>query len=326
MQSIKEDRMQALPWDERDNPSFVLDEPDTPLLFDDMELEEEPEPSSGFEGQDDAQEKEHRSSFRLKSGIKRQGAKDRAMLEEQWENAQNKLFLDEAFFSMVLDIMVKFQFEPRNCILIAAQRPDAVHLASESSWKGLGTQVRSEELKKPVWVFVREKSMHPDKVYDVAQTETPDISTVPETIFNTRAVVKIAMSFLDEQRIIYSSTGNGIWYSVKEQAFLAQSKEMRSFWDLMFEAIKALAQRDLIQVENRELTGSTRYIAEAASYIVCGYFHMLGKGKRVRLSEEIRSDQIDQVVEDLACARRIALHYIARIRDRLRARKWRDSP
>lgn len=313
MRTSDDEKFARLPWDEADNPGFVLEDtlPET----------EKAEPSSG---QTAVSVPAHRLSFRMKR--KSKSTREKNAIHARWEKAQSRLFLEERFLTVILEVMTKFHsFEVRNVILTAVQRPKATRLAAQSSWRGLGVEIKAECLKNPIWLYAKEHDMRPGKFYDISQTNGEEVYAVRRTVYNTKAVVQIVMSLLDELKIVYREDAAGIEFSVEEPiCFVAPTNPMRSFEELLFEAVKALAQRDMVLLENIELSEKTRYIAEAAAFVVCGYFEMLPEKKQVVLPETMRSDEMHCVVEDLECARRIARHYITTIRNRLRSKKWRE--
>lgn len=245
-------------------------------------------------------------------------------IDTRWEKAQNRLFLEEQFLTAILEVMARFHsFDVKNIILTAVQRPKATRLATQSSWRGLGVEIKAECLKNPIWLYAKEHDMRPGKFYDISQTNGEEIYAVRRAIYNTKAVVRIVMGLLDELKIVYREDAAGIEFSAVEPVcFVAPVRPMQNFETLAFEAVKALAQRDMVLAESRELTEKTRYIAEAAAFVVCGYFEMLPEKKRVMLPETMRSDEMHCIVEDLECAQRIAQHYIMAIRSRLRSKKW----
>lgn len=334
MKTVENQKIE-LPWDESDNPSFTIDdesseaEPgsgfsDYPEEEDESQDAEQTEPGSDSAPADEAQV--HRISFRMKADIKSTSSREQAAIAQRWEKAQNRLFLEDGFLTTVLEVMTKFNFEVRNAILTAVQRPTATRLATQASWHGLGVEIKKECLKNPVWLYAKEKSRRASRAYDISQTNGEEVYAVRRTIYYEKAVIQIAMSFLDELKIIYRDDADGIEYSAGQpDAFIAPTAPIRGFPNLLFEATRALAQRDMILAENMELTENTRYIAESAAFIVCNYFEMLPEKKRIRLPETIRSDEMHRVVSDLECARRIAQHYISTIRNRLRSKKWREG-
>lgn len=325
MRAVEAGALERLPWDESDNPDFVMDAESEAAPA--SARAREPEPGSGSE-QEKPPDQKPRLSFRIKR-IRKPGKTDReqAAIDTRWEKAQDRMFLEEEFLTTVLKVMANsnFNFEARNVILAAAQRPTASRLATQSSWRGIGVEVLEKCLKNPVWLYSEEKHARPSKFYDITQTNGEEIYTAHQTIYNAKAAVRIAMSLLDDLKIIYKDDAEGIEFSTEPRAFIAPVGAMKNFEVLFFEAIKALSQRDIVLCEERELTDRTRYIAEASAFVVCRYFDMLPQGKQVLLPDAIRSDEMDGIVDDLDCARRIARHYIETIRNRLRSKKWRED-
>lgn len=323
MRAVEAGALERLPWDESDNPDFVMDAESeaAPVSAEAWE----PEPGSGSE-QEKLLDQKPQLSFRIKR-VRRTGKTEReqAAINMRWEKAQDRMFLEKEFLTTVLKVMANLHFQARNVILTAAQRPTASRLATQSSWRGIGVEVLEKCLKNPVWLYSEAKHAQPIKFYDITQTNGEEIYTAHQTIYNAKAVVRIAMSLLDDLKIIYKDDAEGIEFSIDPRAFIAPAGAMKNFEALFFEAIKALSQRDIVLCEERELTDRTRYIAEASAFVVCRYFDMLTQGKQVLLPDAIRSDEMDGIVNDLDCARRIARHYIETICDRLRSKKWREA-
>ena len=69
----------------------------------------------------------------MKADIKSTSSREQAAIAKRWEKAQNRLFLEDGFLTTVLEVMTKFNFEVRNAILTAVQRPDC-HPAGDTGF------------------------------------------------------------------------------------------------------------------------------------------------------------------------------------------------
>lgn len=336
MQALKKDNIRGLPWGEEDVPDFAQDD-GSPASDEKMESRSEvhstKEEIVELSSENQTRHKGEpgkRARYTKKPSEAAEAYKDKralTTLRGKWQRALEELFVDENFLSTALRVMSRMPFGVKNALLLAQQRPAATRVATRASWLGLGVEVRPETLRYPIWLDTgaesdtEQKAEKPDKWYDISQTNATEVISVKETIFNPQAVCRAAMELLDELKIISDESYSGIEFLAEQCAFAAQKTPFRYLEELLFEAVKALAQMDMVQKYQYELTPQTRYISASASYIVCSYFGMLLPSTAPHVPDCIGSEQIEQIISGLDCSKHVAYRYIGCIRKKLRQKK-----
>lgn len=267
----------------------------------------------------------------LKSSKLLEELKPKEKIQRLLLQAKEELFLEPDFFSSVLEQMAHFDFfSINNLLLIAFQNPKATRLCTQQSFEGLGIKVKDEELSNPIWlnsldIINGRKIFKPERYYDVSQVDNPElIFSAKEIIYDIQKLAVLATHQMDELGLEYRDNVEGVSYQPEKNNFLSTTGTIPGYTALFFEAIKALAQRDMVLNFDMDLSDNTAYIAESVAYVIAVKYHMLKPRMSVKMPQKIGSEQVDTVLGHLEKIRRISQYQVDKLKQ-LTKRKTRGG-